>query len=553
MERIRLLSPEEAQALRAGEVLERPADALKELVENSLDAQARKVQVEFQRAGLSLIRVQDDGLGMHPKDVPLSILPHATSKLQDLQGLQAVRSLGFRGEALASIARVSRLVLESGLRGAQEGLRLEAHGAEVLSERPAPNPGGTVVEVRDLFYNTPVRRKFLRSLSTEAYRLTETLLRYALAFPEVAFSLKADGRKVLELPPHRDRAERIRALFGQQLPLRLFQAKGKGLALELYLSTEHRASRAQQYVFLNRRPIKAEGLFTAPIYQGLGLPQGRHPVLFLYLEVEPRQVDVNVHPRKAQVRLSHPEALKGLLRTALRGPQDSLGYSIRGPQRIHDSLGYSTRGGQRIHDSPPPGPSLRVGEAQPLPYQGLPRCLRVGESFWAVATEEGLLLLDVHAAHERVLYERLLSEAWGCQRLLLPQSLELPRHLKELLLGHQEALASLGLELQDWAGSALLVRAVPQGTALEHLGPLLKDLALLLSQERPVGEELRGALAARMACHRALRGSEALGPQEVGRLWQELRDCQEPWRCPHGRPTQMLLSLKDLRRMFKRT
>ncbi|MBB5692121.1 DNA mismatch repair protein MutL [Roseomonas pecuniae] len=619
---IRRLPPTTADRIAAGEVVERPAAAVKELVENALDAGARRVSVTLEGGGIDRILVEDDGRGMIPADLALCIERHATSKLPEEETLFRIATLGFRGEALPSIGAVSRLTITTRPR---EG---EAHAIHVEAGRvgevtPAAAPPGTRVEVRDLFFATPARRKFLKTPGTEASHAVEAVRRLALAWPEVAFRVTVDGRAALDLPPA-DRAGRAAALLGRDFAAASVPVGGswpdlllEGLAA---LPTHHRATAAEQHLVVNRRPVR-DPLLRAALrvaYRDV-LAAGRHPVAALFLEIPPEAVDVNVHPMKTELRFRDASGVRGALIASLRralgtgagvgggrsGWDAALGRGSAGgladapdpawPSRAGQPLpgtseptapwpeaiparapGFAEGGFAFASPAParpvqprfalPPGALTVPAEAPPLPPGaaaegplGRPLAQIQDTYILAEAPDGALILVDQHAAHERLTHERLsaqlVSGGVRSQPLLLPAVVDMPAADAARLAERAEDLARLGLEIEPFGPGAILVRALPALLGTPEPAPILADIAAELSdwEESTALERRLDAAVARLACHGSVRAGRRLNPAEMAALLREMEATPRAATCSHGRPTFLRLGAGDLARMFGRS
>lgn len=554
---IKILPDDVTDRLRAGEVVERPASVLKELVENSLDAGASRIEAEVVQGGKKLVSLRDDGHGMDSADALLSLERHSTSKLASLEDLHRITTMGFRGEALASIASVSRLTLTTAPKGSKEGVVVEAEGGRVVSTRPAAVLG-TSVEVRDIFYNTPARRKFQRTDATETLHIINVLTRHALAHPATGFALKVNGVENMNIPPASDERERIAQIYGAEFleGLRETQVIGaEGLALKAFFSRPGnlRATKSHQFIFINGRPVRDPSLAHAACAHFEAGSSGRHPIFFLFLDIDPRAVDVNVHPQKSEVRLLDKEAIYRLVRRAVSPntvPEDEIAHgappSIVGAAGVSFSpeTAFSGEGALGISESLP----LEYEKAEPFTF------MRLGEMFYAISGGAGVMLLDHHAAHERVLYERLMAgpALSPARALLFPEQIKLPPAEYRVICGHLGLLRGLGIEVEDFGRGSVLLRALPEGLfEAEHQGILMDAAGELLEGKRP-SDEMKRRLAARLACHGSVRGNMALEAAGLRALLDDLDACREPERCPHGRPTRIMLSLDELKRMFKR-
>ena len=596
--RIRLLPETTANRIAAGEVVERPAAAVKELVENALDAGARRIAVTLEDGGSGRILVEDDGAGMSAEELALAVQRHATSKLAEEGMLFRIATLGFRGEALPSIGAVARLTLTSRIgQGMAHAILVE--GGQVGPVAPASGPPGTRVEVRDLFFATPARRAFLKSPRTEAEAAVEAVRRLALAWPEVAFRVEVDGRPVLALSPQ-DTGARIAALLGPDfaaaaLPV---EALRDGMALTGLAAapTHTRATGEFQHLVVNRRPVRDPQLRTAlrVAYREL-IPRGRHPVAALFLEIPPEAVDVNVHPMKTELRFRDADAVRGLLISALRRALAVGVASVPGvapdvePPRAPALGGFAEappspafpapaphsaiQGWRPQPGLPRPAPRLPLGFA-PAPAQsdaplvdppsvdegplGRPIGQILSTYILAEAPDGAMVLVDQHAAHERLTHEALLAQlaagAVRAQPLLLPEVVELPGADVARLLDAAPTLARLGLEIEGFGPGAVLVRATPALLGAPEARPLLADIAEQLAES---GEALAladrlDAAVARLACHGSIRAGRRLGSAEMASLLRQMEATPRAATCSHGRPTFIRLGRAELEKLFGR-
>ena len=594
---IRQLDAAAANRIAAGEVVERPASAVKELVENAIDAGARRVDVAYADGGKRLVRVEDDGHGIPADELPLALRRHATSKL-DGGDLVNIVTFGFRGEALPSLGAVGRLTVTSRAAGAPEAASLTVRGGEAWPLRPAALARGTVVELEGLFTATPARLKFLRSDRAEAQAIGETLRRLAMAVPAVAFSLTdrtdpAAPRELLRLEAEPGDlfdalGNRLRALLGPDflanaLPI---DAGRDGVTLTGYaaLPTFSRGAAVAQHVFVNGRPVRDKLLLGAlrAAYSDL-LSRDRHPAAALFVAIDPDRVDVNVHPAKAEVRFREPGLVRGLvigaLRQALAGAghrtSSTLGGAMLGTFRPEPERGgpaFATRSA----GLPPPRPA--TGFAEPLVASGwsarmvaavpepeteaaeLPLGVaraHIHETYIVSQTADGMVLVDAHAAHERLTYERLKAAraANGVpgQMLLIPDVVELDAASRARLLEAQADLAALGLAVEPFGGNAVCVRETPAILGEVDCRRLLPDLADALAEDEGRGLEARiDAILSRMACHGSIRSGRALRGDEMNALLRAMEATPLSGQCNHGRPTYVELKLHDIERLFGR-
>jgi DNA mismatch repair protein MutL len=589
---IRQLSAETINRIAAGEVVERPASAVKELVENALDAGAREIEVVTVGGGLSLIRVTDDGWGMPPADLALCVERHATSKL-DSEDLLAISTLGFRGEALPSIGSVARLAIASRPRGAPDGHEIVVdRGAKHLL-RPAALNDGTRVEVRDLFSATPARLKFLKSERAENMAVAEVVRRLAMANPGVGFSLATGERTGLRFPAEepspRGLLARLGRIMGSEFLADALEVAGQrdGIAVHGFagLPTLHRPDAAQQFLFVNGRPVK-DKLLVGAVRAAYGdlIPRGRSPLLALFVTLPPTEVDVNVHPAKTEVRFRDQGRVRALIVGALAAALE------RGGHRASSGGGMATI--QTLaQSSPPTAASYRprapfvspgMSEAMQAPFAGLdqpsadaraaaapaPADLaarplgaaraQVHETYIVAQTGDGVVIVDQHAAHERLVYERfkraLANGGVARQGLLIPAIVTLGEEEAALLVDAAEQLAELGLVLEAFGTGAVAVRETPALLGDTDVDGLVKDLAAGLAADMggaPLRDRLE-AVASRMACHGSVRAGRRLTPDEMNALLREMEATPYSGQCNHGRPTYVELKLADIERLFGR-
>jgi DNA mismatch repair protein MutL len=580
MGRIQVLDRDTAGRIAAGEVVTRPAAVVKELVENALDAGARHITVEIEEGGRSRIRVVDDGGGMTPEEAPLALLRHATSKIRQEEDLLSITTLGFRGEALPSIAQVSRLELLTRTPGATGGWRLLAEGGVLKESQVAAAAQGTQVTVSDLFFNTPVRRKFLKSRDAEQAHILETMRHLALGHPLVHFRLAAGKKTLLTAPAAQTLLERVAAVYNAEVAEHLlpFALEGAPWATAGAVSIPDYtvASSRFQVLLVNRRVVQ-DRILAATVkaaYQGL-LTRGRHPVVVAYLTLPPEQVDVNVHPAKTEVRFRDPGRVYALLLGSLR---QGLG-SLAGEQPRYQAtwqpgaLALAREPGAALAlaaaPAPPAGafPLARPAASlsPPLPGQTASPVFRfqdlhlIGQlqgTYILAQSPHGLVLIDQHAAHERVLYETLGASPEGVpsQSLLFPRVVEVSPVQADWVGENLELLARLGLQLEPFGGASFLVAAVPAWLAQADLEALVLDLvenlAPVKSQASPqaVAEQARTV----MACHGAIRAGQHLALEEMAALLAQLDELPVSSHCPHGRPLWRLIPYADIRQGFRR-
>jgi DNA mismatch repair protein MutL len=552
---IRVLSSQVADAIAAGEVVERPAAVVKELVENALDAGSRRVSVEVRGAGRTLIRVADDGAGIPAAELRLAFQRHATSKVASLDDLAAITSLGFRGEALASVAAVADVECRSG------GGRVRLRAGEVVEEGAGIPVPGAVVEVRDLFANTPARLKFLKSEATETAACVRAVQSYALLYPEVRFELTVAGRSALRTSGDGNARAAAAAVLGAAVAAELLEVEGDGVRGLVSQPRLSRGNRDAILLAVNRRPAASRSLLYAieECYVG-SLERGRYPVAVLDLAVDPHAVDVNVHPTKREVRFHAERTLFADVQRAVRGALTGSGpYQLRpaaAPAAVrewHEPRLHVAPAELAPAALPAPGAPAPAAPAFDSPLRPLGQ---VVEGYLVAESEEGVVLVDQHAAHERVLYNRFLarlesrSRAAPSQALLLPETVELDPAQVAAAGDHGERLRALGFEVEDFGPRTVRVTAVPAETPSDRALDALRELLTTLAGSR-VDAALSEA-AASLACHSAVRFGDRLEPAEQRRLLAELEVADQSITCPHGRPTRLVLSWQELKRHFRR-
>jgi len=614
MPRIQLLSSRLANQIAAGEVVERPASVVKEILENSLDAGATRVEIDVEAGGAKLIRIRDNGSGIPAEDMGLALARHATSKIASLEDLERVGSLGFRGEALASIGSVSRLTLTSNASAVgSEGQSAACEGREMSVQiKPAPHPRGTTVEVRDLFFNTPARRKFLRTEKTEFSHLEEVVKRLALSRFEVAFSLRHNGKVVHTLKAATEQAEqqrRVAAICGPAFMEQAIAIESQAPPLRLSgwvgLPTFSRSQPDLQYFFVNGRVIR-DRLVAHAVKQAYRdvLFHGRHPAFVLFLQLDPAQVDVNVHPTKHEVRFRDGRAVHDFIFSSLHralaqvrpgseavhpaarfpshAADDSLAVDLAtGEIRSQAALAWGAPGASGLSGTAGPGPrfghtsppaaavgeqlrgyarlySLPAGEApEAIPPLGYALAQLKGVYILA-ENAQGLVLVDMHAAHERITYERLKSarDTAGIrsQPLLVPQSIAVSQREVQVAAAHRELFQRLGLAVEEGGEESLVIRQIPVALRDSNVEQLVRDV---LSDLIEFGNSERieahlDEILATMACHGAVRANRRLTIPEMNALLRDMEETERSGQCNHGRPTWIQLGLDELDKLFLR-
>jgi len=613
MPKIQRLSPSLVNQIAAGEVIERPASVVKELIENAVDAGAERIDVAVEGGGSDLIRVVDNGRGIEPGELELAVASHATSKIASADDLFRVATMGFRGEALASIASVSRLVIRSRTARSELGARIEVVGGKASEVSPCGGPVGTTVEVRNLFFNTPVRRKFLRSVQTELGHVSEAFSRIALALPRVHFSLRHNERQVFDLPGPQGWLERIADVAGRPLADSLIwvESVDGDVCLSGYVAHpgQSRSHNRMQYLFLNGRHIRDRSLQHAlsEAYRGL-LMTGRYPIAFLALAMPPEMVDVNVHPTKLEVRFRDAGRLYSQLLSTLRKQFLSTDLTTRvespddeDPTQAHDPHqaasfrqqvvdwakgeveSWGARPAAGTVDSPsapsgsleltrldgrwapaagsdpdePPG-GAAGGDASSAPRRGPARAMQVHNRYIVAESDDGVMLIDQHALHERILYEqlraRVLAGVVESQSLLVPEPVDLSPAEAAAALEHRELLGRLGVKIEPFGGDTVLVAGYPAMLAnLDPADVLHGVLEQLLSGGKlPDRRDLLDDLLHTVACKAAVKAGDRLTPEEVGALLEQRHLIDDPHHCPHGRPAALIFSREELDKRFRR-
>ncbi|HEV2216819.1 MAG TPA: DNA mismatch repair endonuclease MutL [Candidatus Dormibacteraeota bacterium] len=551
MSRIQQLPQEVADAIAAGEVIERPASVVKELIENALDADALRITVDVRGAGRTSIRVNDDGSGIAAPELELAFLRHATSKVATLPDLAAITTLGFRGEALASIAAVADVECASG------GSRIHIRAGEVIEKGAGPLLPGVNIEVRDLFANVPARLKFLKSDATEVAAIRDTVSSYALLHPHVKFQLTIDGRSALSTSGDGDRRRASAAVHGGAVAAEMLEIVGlpliKGIVSQPRVS---RGSRDWIVLAVNARPIASRTLLYAleECYQGR-LERGRHPVAVLDIGIDPELVDVNVHPAKREVRFRDENAVFAAVQRAVRAALGgSEPFFYRPPAAAAAMMStFSVGGGQT--PAALSGVAVQDVVTREAPTEAPLRPLgQIGEGYIVAEGAQGLVLVDQHAAHERILYNRLvarLRDGRGMtQPLLMPAAIDVEPALMAAAADHASELAALGLELEEFGPRSLRITSIPTEMPVSRATKAVQETLGALAENR--SDNAIQQAAAELACHSAVRFGDVLDMAEQRRLLTDLEQAEDSITCPHGRPTRLLVDWQELKRHFRR-
>lgn len=579
---IRRLPESLVNRIAAGEVIERPAAAVKELMENALDAGATRIEVTLREGGQSSIIITDNGKGMSRDELLLAIERHATSKLPD-EDLWNIHSFGFRGEALPSIGSVSRLSVTSRATGNEDAWRIEVNGGDVVQPRPASMAQGTQVEVRDLFFATPARLKFLKSTRSETEAARDVIERLAMAHPSVDFTFQEDDRRPVRfnIAPENTMRERLVEVLGHDFMSNAasidVQREGIKVTGFVGIPTWHRPTTREQYLFVNNRPVRDKILFSA-VRGAYGdvLPSGRHPAVALFIAIPAQEVDVNVHPAKSEVRFRDGQLVRGLIVTAIRKALEHKAQfttSTLSPQAIgmlRVSPQYSSPSGlsdicagmssmPQFSDSAPPSARVTDSSDVSVTMGRLGAALaQVHATFIISQTKDGLIIIDQHAAHERIVYEKMKQELAnnGIKRqiMLIPEVIDIEETASRRLFAHAEELLKFGLVIESFGGGAVLVRETPAMFGHIDIKSLLRDLAEELAEyekSTALNEKLEH-ICATMACHGSVRAGRILNADEMNALLRQMEQTPNSGQCNHGRPTYVELKRVDLEKLFDR-
>jgi DNA mismatch repair protein MutL len=590
MPKIHQLPPSVVTKIAAGEVIERPASVVKELLENSVDAGSTRIEIDLLQGGSEMIRVADDGNGIESDDLPLVFVSHATSKLADADDLFRIGTLGFRGEAMASIGGVGKVTIQTRAAGRADGCELFCDGGVLSPVRPWNGSPGTRVEVRHLFFNTPVRKKFLRAISTELGHVVEQVTKLCLGNPHLHVVLRHNGKLVHEVPADAGLVDRIGLFFGKEVREALIEVKGEAgpVALTGHVTDPacDRGNARLQYLFVNGRCVRDRSLGHAlqEAFRGL-LMTGRYAVGFLFLRLPPDQVDVNVHPTKSEVRFRDSQALYHLVRGCVKRAlaAKNLVPRLQAPE-VSPEWPAAPR-----YEYPPPGmfspPVVEAPEARVLVPESpgepaasatgvtppatavadapgspgaLARAIQIHDAYLVVETRDGMLVIDQHALHERILFEQLRDRVRDgkleVQRLLIPEPIDLTMEQAGAVLEARPQLAELGLEVEDFGGGTVAVSSYPALLGPVPVAQILKSVvdALTTKDRPPTRDQLFDHLLATMACKAAVKAGDRLSPEEIDYLMKLRPTAEDSHHCPHGRPTSLVFSRQELDKQFKR-
>ncbi len=557
MPRIKVLPSDLRNKIAAGEVIERPASVVKELIENSIDAGSTDIRIDVLYGGKRLIRVSDNGSGMDREDALLCFERHATSKLAKEEDLFNIRTLGFRGEALPSISSVSKVKLITGPKGSVSGISVEIEGGELREVKDSPS-SGTSVEIKDLFFNTPARKKFLKANNTELLHILDTVTKEAISHPRIGFTLSDGGQEAVILPRSSGLRERLIQIYGEEFLKGLIEINSgdEDLKIKAFVSQgdNFRNSKAHQFIFVNTRPIKDSSLSHAVYraYEGI-LPNDRHPVFFLFVSIDPGKVDFNVHPTKREVRFEDKEKVYSFVNRHVREmvKKERTEYASRFTEPVETAIDSAASATFASAPFEPRGSF--VSENAELLYNPSLPFIYLGDTFIAVSGKGGLTLIDHHAAHERILYEKFLRKV-GIEgrHLLFPEQVRLSHREYRVLLEHGDLLSEFGFEIDDFGHDTLVIRSFPAVLDNSDKRGILCDIASALIEGVPAGKSMKESLAAKIACHGSVRGKNILNQEEFSKLLSDLDNTEHPDQCPHGRPTRLFYTLDDLKKLFKR-
>ena len=583
MGRITRLPEDLANQIAAGEVVERPASVVKELVENAIDAQATRIIITVEYGGKKLVRVEDDGIGMDPDDARLCLERHATSKIKRADDLGAIVTLGFRGEALPSMASVSHFRLRTRARGSDSGTEIRVNAGIIESVVEAGGPEGTLVEVADVFYNLPARRKFLKSDAAEAAQVSRFVTQLALCYAEVGFTLISAGRQVLSVPPVASLSDRLYQLYGDRQDLVAVDREFGGLRLHGFIAAlaEQGPVRGPQHVFVNRRIVKDRTIAHAILDSySVATNKERKPEVHVFLDIPPDRIDVNVHPTKAEVRFRDQSMVHEMVRRALgdalgKGPapeltlhasdvlpgrplQPSIPGALQGASFTSRWAAGAGEGGAPSFSGMPPALPAQPASPALAPVRPMIALGQFRDTFIIAMDDEGLCIIDQHVAHERVLFERIMqrltTENLESQGMLVPMILELPAAERNALISRADALAKFGFEVEDFGGDSIKVTAMPALLPRDECDAALRALADDLDGlDRGLRlEDSLKQIAATTACHAAVKANYPLTLEKMHHILEELRATAYSTVCPHGRPVMLRITRREIEKNFDR-
>jgi len=599
MGKIRILPDELVSKIAAGEIVERPASVVKELLENSLDAGSTLIQIELRAGGKRLISVADNGEGMTRDDALLAIERHATSKIRDIRDLFSIKTLGFRGEALPSIASVSRFRLTSKTKDEIVGIRISIEGGTIKAVEETGCPRGTAVEVGNLFYNTPARLKFMKTPETELANVIDIVQREAISRPDVGFKVSHEEKTLIQLPERKTIKERLSEIF-PDTELFEVEAESEGIKVYGFMSgpLDTRSTTHRLYAYVNRRAVR-DRFLTRIIIDSYGrlIDKGKFPQGVLFIEVPVEEVDVNVHPTKNEVRFRRPKLLGDLIKASVMGMLRQAPWIKGYHQRVENAVqGFFERGtafeavrldkprGDSFSDEKGNNPlisKLQIDEKSPTReealsssyeppsptlfkregfFSGLEIIGQLGKLYIICASKRGMILIDQHAAHERINYEKIKNgymkrSGIDTEELLFPLTVELSPYEAHLISRHKEDMESLGIKLEEFGRDSFLIRSVPSILKNADVERLLKDVIgeiAMLGEEKSVGKHLDHVIST-MACHSSVRANEELNREKMKSLLEELDNAEYPHSCPHGRPVATEITFEELEKMFKRS
>ncbi len=588
MSKIILLSEDLINKIAAGEVIERPASVVKELIENSLDAQATKIIIEIEECGKKRIKVTDNGEGMSPEDAEKSILRHATSKIRSVEDLFSIKTLGFRGEALSSIAAVSKLSITTKQKGMIEGFNLFVEGGNIINQSIMASEPGTSIDVQHIFFNTPARKKFLKTDAVELRHCIDVVTHYALANPHVAFKLLHENTILLNTPALHDQRNTIASIYGVQTAKELLEVEydDEQVAINGYISKPYqvRNDKSQQVLFVNGRWVRNNDI-TAAIYDGYHstLFLNKHPVFVLQVQLNPEKIDVNVHPQKREVKIEQKEKVMNAVTAAVRETlqhnqlmptvdveqQVTFGTPLPRKESKAEAKYQFEPSSQIVFAVEEESSEYRSAENAPVvleQYQSnelmkekIPPLRLLGQvhkTFFVAETEGGLFYIDQHAAHERVMYELLISQYMNgkveVQKLLRGDVLELSAAEKTLLEEKKEELERLGFTVEPFGGNSFAVKTIPLVFGRVQTKELLHDLLGLLQENKNIITEKKEEILTRMACRAAVMAGDVLTIPQMEKILKDLAMTELPYTCPHGRPTIMKVTVDELEKKFRR-